>query len=120
MKTIITSILCLLFSATAMAHTGLKTSSPSHNSTLEHSPKNLSLQFNAKVRLIKLSLKDAQNKAIDIDFTATKQAASTFELPLMPLNSGNYSAKWIAISGDGHKVKGTIQFTITNNPTPTS
>lgn len=105
-------ILMVTFSAGAIAHgdVKLKSSSPSDNAMLMSAPETLTLTYSKPLRLMKVSIKGNKTGDVDFDFTPSpkKQAAYTWQLPL--LKPDTYTVKWIAMGGDGHKMKAQLSF----------
>ena len=49
---------------------------------------------------------------IDFDFTPTSEQQATYSWQLPALKADSYTVEWIAIGGDGHKVKSTFSFMV--------
>tara|TARA_B100002049_G_scaffold135863_1_gene100666 strand:+ start:366 stop:719 length:354 start_codon:yes stop_codon:yes gene_type:complete len=106
--------LMLMFSAGAIAHGDvmLESSSPSDNAMLMSAPEQLTLTYSKPLRLMKVSI--TGNEAGEVDFAFTpasgKQADYTWQLPV--LKPDTYTVEWIAMGGDGHKMKATFSFMV--------
>ena len=99
----------------AHAHGKLVTSEPANGASLEHPPAEVRLQFNEPVeaafttiRLIGPAAKEVSTGPTTVDKTDGK----TVVLVLPSLTSGAYRAEWTMVGPDGHKVKGTVPFSI--------
>lgn len=106
----IAAILGLALSFSASAHISLKQSTPQNSAMLMQSPEQLTLTFSGEVQLAKVLLSDAANKQVDFNFKPSAKANSNFSWPLPKLEQGNYTVKWIALGGDGHKMSGNFDF----------
>ncbi|QLJ10139.1 MULTISPECIES: copper resistance CopC family protein [Pseudoalteromonas] len=96
----------------ASAHVSVTHTLPQDKAMLMSSPEQLSLAFSGKVRLAKIVVQDAHKQPIDFDFKPTAAPSSDFSWPLPHLKQGNYTVKWIALGGDGHKMTGEFTFMI--------
>ena len=107
-------ILMLTFSAGAFAHGNveLESSSPSDNTMLMNAPESLTLTYSKPLRLMKVSLKGNETGDIDFDFTPTSEQQATYSWQLPALKADSYTVEWIAMGGDGHKMKSTFSFMV--------
>ena len=113
------TILGLALTFSASAHISLKQSTPTSEAMLMQSPEQLTLTFSGEVRLAKVLLNDAKNQQVDFDFKPSATPNADFNWLLPKLDKGNYSVKWIAMGGDGHKMSGTFDFMVHgNDPAP--
>jgi len=103
-------ILGVALTFSASAHISLKQSSPENSAMLMQSPEQLTLTFSGAVRLAKVIINDADNQAVDFNFKPSATANSNFSWSLPNIEKGNYTVKWIALGGDGHKMSGTFDF----------
>ena len=115
---IATAVLGLALTFSASAHISLKQSTPKSNAMLMQSPKQLTLTFSAEVRLAKVQLKDSENKPVDFSFKPSATPKKNFNWSLPNLAKGNYTVKWIALGGDGHKMSGTLNFMLHDKGLP--
>ena len=104
----------LIASATALAHTGIKSTSPENKAVLQEAPETLTMSFRAPVRLMKVTLLDNNEEVVKTDFKPTAKAAKTFSVELPELSAGKYQASWMIMGKDGHKIKGRFVFTVDN------
>ena len=61
---------------------------------------------------MKLELLDATQETLDIGFKPSLGKADAFTVEVPVLTAGTYQAKWIAMSGDSHKIKGEFGFAV--------
>lgn len=102
----------LTMNVSAIAHTGLKSSQPADEQTLETTPEKLTLTFSGSVRLMKVTLTDSDDKALEIDFKPSAKANKTFDIDSPELAAGEYTVNWVSMGKDGHKIKGDFSFDI--------
>jgi len=104
-------IASLALSGVASAHNILKASEPANGATLDIAPKELVLEFNGAVRLVKIAV-EQDGKAIDVGFKPSVQAAKRFTLPMQGLGLGATSVRFSLIGEDGHTVAGHVDFAV--------
>lgn len=107
---ILSSIVALSMASMVSAHIDLTETVPADEAMLMQSPATLKLTFSAPVRMMKLSLIDAEKKAVKFGFAASATAASEFEWPLPTLKEGEYQVSWIVMGQDGHKMTDDYSF----------
>lgn len=100
----------LLFAGAANAHVELYDASPAADSMLESSPKELFLSFSGDVRVVKLTLNDADGKAIDFGFKPVMKATDEMSWTLPELAAGQYTVHWKVMGADGHSFKSQYNF----------
>jgi len=111
LRTILLTLLLTLQTG-ALAHTGIKSTAPAQDAVMETAPDALVLTFKGKVRLMKIALSDADQKAIDIGFKPATNANKTFSVDLPALAANSYTVKWSSMAKDGHLIKGKFDFTV--------
>jgi copper resistance protein C len=110
--TLLSSLLILCFSGTALAHVKIKETSPANNAQLITAPTELALTFEHPVALTKLTLTDAKGSAINVNFTVNNNLAEAHKFPLTPLNNGHYTVNWSATDKGGHILSGQFNFIV--------
>ena len=105
----------LLNSPLLTAHSKLKSSQPENKQVVTHLPKELVLNFNQAVRLIKLKISDANRDNIALPFKAHKEAKQKFQVPLPQLKPSEYIVNWTIMGADSHIIKGDFSFTYQPN-----
>ncbi len=108
----VAAFLSLTLAFSASAHISLTQSAPANEAMLMQSPEQLSLTFSGDVRLAKVTLSDSKGQPVDFNFKPSAKPNDQFSWPLPNLKTGKYTAKWIALGGDGHKMTGTFNFMI--------
>ena len=96
----------------AMAHTGLKTSSPEDGAVVNQAPEALHLTFTAAVALVRLSVTDAAGKQLALDFTPSADRGTDFHVPLPAMQMGSMKVEWAVIGADGHTVSNAFSYTV--------
>lgn len=107
----------LAFSApVALAHAHLETSTPAENSTVA-SPSRVTLVFTEALegRFSAFEITNDHGHAVSapssIDPTDARVLAAT---PASPLEPGVYHVNWHIVAHDGHRMRGTFDFTVRN------
>ena len=104
------SMLCLLLSAAAFAHTRLSKSTPADGDHLA-SPSELVLEFSEPVHVTAVAVEsDGREQALG---EIPEGPAESFAIPVTAqLAPGEYSVTWRAVSADTHIVSGDFIFTV--------
>lgn len=96
------------------AHAKLVSSIPAADSTVS-SPKMIQVHFNealeGKMSGLKLASSDGAAIAI-MSMNDRKDPATLSIMPNVPLAAGKYTVSWTAVTADGHKMKGTVSFSV--------
>ncbi|WP_157244488.1 copper resistance CopC family protein [Nonomuraea typhae] len=119
-RTVVTAVTCglLLFlsAPAALAHDGLKASSPSKNAKVK-ALEEIELEFTARIRMPFVVLHDAKGKAVELAKPVADGKIVTAKVPTPPA-PGKYVIGWRVVSSDGHPIVGEIPFTFTPPPPP--
>lgn len=116
---VIAVMLCVLLpAAPAAAHNSLTGSNPADGARLDEPP--------AQVRLTFLSRLDPTTTKVTVTGPDNAPAAggaprfdgSRVTVPFTPGPAGQYTVAYQVASGDGHPVKGDVQFTLTTGAAP--
>jgi methionine-rich copper-binding protein CopC len=107
-----TLVFTLFLSTSIFAHTSLKASLPKDNAMLMSSPPNLTVTFTEPVRLVKLALNTQKGESVSFGFLPTTQPNTSFDYELSALSPGTYTAQWMLLGKDGHKMEGTFSFMV--------
>lgn len=106
----------LAFSQFALAHAHLKTPVPADKATVATSPKSLTLTFTEDVEpaFSGVEIRDAHNQTVQVGKVQVndKQHAQLIVPINQPLPAGSYKVNWHVLSVDGHKTKGSYQFSV--------
>src|SRR5258708_6625188 len=97
------------------AHTSLLQTDPAPNTTLDHSPDHITLQFDQPLQpgYSKITLFDATQRPVTSPTVpASGGDPATMTIGLPKLATGVYSVIWQALSPDGHLVRGAYVFTV--------
>ena len=98
----------------SMAHVHVERSIPADGAHLKEAPRKIQLWFSGKVagEWSKVSVTDAKGQRVDKGEVTDAGDPKQLEVGLEPLGPGTYDVKLNVISGDGHRVKGSLSFTI--------
>lgn len=107
----------IMFSAShAFAHAELVKATPTANSTVSASPVEIALTFSEAVDLKFSGAKLTDSMKMDIatgPASLAKGDDTTLVIPVTkPLAAGEYVVAWHNLSRDGHKSKGSFNFTV--------
>ena len=102
----------LTLSASAMAHTGIKSTYPANEQMLEAAPKQLTINFGAPVRLMKVILMDGEHADLKIPFKPSATANTSFKIAVPEIEVGEYMVSWVSMGKDGHKMTGDFSFMV--------
>lgn len=100
---------CLVLGLTspALAHTPLKTSTPSSGSILTESPDAITLDFGDPVVLTYAAKSQGVTDPVKLEY-APKGRSATYTISAPDLPAGRNEIHWKALSPDGHVLDGTI------------
>ena len=118
--------LCLVLASPASAHTSLLESTPMRDAIISKMPEEIVLVFGEDL----LTIDDSTNNYFEV-FDSTNSKISLSEITLDgaklsarvlndQIKSGKYSISYRVVAGDGHVVKGSVRFTISNNKSNTT
>lgn len=108
----------LLLSASLLyAHAHLESSTPADGAVMKQAPAAFALAFSEEVQLLKLEIKGATGTIVSTGFMPVAEATKTFSIPLQGLAAGAYDVSWTIMGKDGHRVEGTMAFTLDPNAT---
>lgn len=112
----IAGALALITAGTASAHAHLVKSTPAANATVA-APKTISLTFNEKLTpafsKFELSMPGMNNMKVAVKTVVSKDHLTIVGTPKAALAPGAYTITWHAASADdGHKLDGTVNFTV--------
>ena len=112
MRTRLISVGLLMTASTlACAHTSAVSTNPKSGSVLEQSPPNVEITFKDAVRMT--SVVAVQEGKPERKLESSPQASATnFKIVNPQLGIGRNEIRWIALSKDGHVVKGVIELTL--------
>jgi methionine-rich copper-binding protein CopC len=103
-----------LSAPSAFAHAHLLTSSPAANATIA-APSVITLTFNDPLepRFSGFEITDAHNHAIDApSHPDPNNGAIYMATPAHPLAPGLYHVNWHLVAHDGHRMRGSFDFTV--------
>lgn len=106
------AMLLVLVSNLSVAHTPLKSSSPSDGAVIAHSPQQITLTFREPVILAKAELTTNGNSTVDTGFKAGVEKLASYSITLPELTNGQYQLNWVAIGADTHKIEGKLTFSV--------
>lgn len=102
----------LLFSNSALAHTGLESSTPAEGSTVTEKLNEISLTFLTKIEeTSSFTLTNSSNEEMDVDGITVNDKILTGNV-IESLENGAYQINWKIIGADGHPMDGVIDFVL--------
>ncbi len=101
----------MLVSSLALAHTGLKESTPADGTTVKMPPAAIDLVFTADVRLIKFEL-SSNEQVLETGFKPVADTMTRFSVATPSLTAGSYTVNWAVIGADGHTVTNSFSFSV--------
>ena len=110
------SVLLFLTSYTlCWAHAIVIESNPREGAVLKQAPGRIQLRFNVKIEkaLTRVTLTKDNKQAIVLPQADFNQGApNRLEVPLPPLEPGNYIMRYSVLAADGHATQGVLRFSI--------
>ena len=105
---------CLTASSVVFAHAKLESSTPATGAVLERAPARVVLQFDSDVeqRFSRFTLRLPGGEKRALTGPAAHGRTRELSVPLGTLAAGDYVLEWSVVSRDGHRVSGTLRFTV--------
>ena len=108
--------LVLVLPELAMAHLGLRRSTPAHGAHLSAAPRELRLTFTEAVEATVARLRLVGPSGAEVSISELRQPGDSSQVivadVLGPLVGGVYNLEWQVIGRDGHPVRGTISYVV--------
>jgi copper resistance protein C len=104
-----------LASPAALAHAGLKASSPEAGAVLAAPPREIALTFNENIEpaFSTITVTDGQGRQVPAGKARVDGATPTvLRLDVPVLAAGAYTVSWAVAGHDGHRRKGDFKFTV--------
>ncbi|MEK3981721.1 copper resistance CopC family protein [Psychrobacillus sp. FSL K6-2836] len=107
------TIACVfLFSNSALAHTGLESSTPAQGSTVTEKLNEITLTFLTKIEeTSSFTLTNSSNEEMDLNDITVNDNILTGNV-IESLENGAYQINWKIIGADGHPMEGVIDFVL--------
>ncbi|MET3657352.1 copper resistance CopC family protein [Sporosarcina psychrophila] len=109
---LITFVFMFIFTTSALAHTGLETSSPEDGEVVTEEMREIALTYEGKIEQGgKLEVSNSNGQSIPVEdiSIADTQMTGTFT---NALENGDYTVVWNIIGADGHPIAGEFSFTV--------
>lgn len=106
------SIFFLTYASSALAHTGLESSSPQNGDIVKEELEQITLTFETKIEQgSTFELQNSIGETIPVAniSLAENQLVGAFS---NPLENGEYQVTWNIIGADGHLIEGIVSFTV--------
>src|SRR5687767_14881972 len=104
-------MLFALGASSALAHTSATSTTPKTGSILDASPPKIGITFKEAARLTSVVVHQEGKPDRKLTFTPNG-SATEFSVADPALEPGKSEVRWIALSKDGHVVKGVIALTV--------
>ena len=101
-----------LAAATAYAHSPLTSSNPSDGAVVAGAPEAIEMNFRGKARLIRFTLTGTDGGEVVLGKDHLMVEASHHRVILPPVGADSFTARWRAMSEDGHILKGEFSFRV--------
>jgi methionine-rich copper-binding protein CopC len=112
-------VMFVLGTAVALAHTSTASTTPKTGSVLDQSPLAIEITFKEAARLTSVVVHQEGKPERKLEFEPNT-SAMTFKTDDPKLEEGKSEVRWIALSKDGHVVKGAIVLTVKAQAAKTS
>jgi copper transport protein len=105
----VVALVALATPAQALAHSTLERASPGFRERLVSSPRAVVLRFDQQVQALPGSIRVYSSRG-SIGVLEARSIGRSLRAALPPLQTGAYTVRWHALSGDGHVVSGVYTF----------
>jgi methionine-rich copper-binding protein CopC len=111
---IVALVVALAQSAVVSAHARLERSVPASGAVLDGAPARVVLTFNSEVerRFSRFTLRLADGSERKLEGPAGAGLTRQLAIELGPLGPGEARLEWSVVSRDGHRIAGTLGFTV--------
>ncbi|HJF33213.1 MAG TPA: copper resistance protein CopC [Sporosarcina psychrophila] len=109
---LITFVFMFVFTTSALAHTGLETSSPEDGEVVTEEMREIALTYEGKIEqggTLEVSSSNGQSIPVEEISIEDTQMTGTFT---NALENGDYTVVWNIIGADGHPIAGEFSFTV--------
>lgn len=100
----------------ALAHTKLVSSNPADRAVVSAAPSALTLEFSERVvpafTTVELSMPEHGGMKVPVEVNVASDGKTVTGVPQGKLGKGAYRIVWTAASADGHKMQGSVNFTV--------
>ena len=98
-----------------LAHARLERSTPASGEVLDRAPARVVLTFNSEVerRFSRFTLRLAGGRERALEGPAGGGLTREIAIPLGVIEPGEVELAWSVVSRDGHRIAGTLRFTVT-------
>lgn len=110
---LIVFVVLLTVASPALAHTGLVSSTPAQDASVDGPLEEVTLTFSRPIELAGDGVRVLDGQGDPVAVSATVDAEVVTVRPRQPLDDGPYGVRWAVRSGDAHPVRGTFVFTVT-------
>jgi methionine-rich copper-binding protein CopC len=104
-----------LVSLKAAAHSALTSSSPADGTVVAAAPAEIEMMFRSVAQLIRFRLTGADGNDVTLGEDHLMVKARRHQVELPPIGTGDFTARWRAMSEDGHLLKGDFSFRVGND-----
>lgn len=105
-------IMVIIAPTSALAHTGLKSSTPANKQVVKEEVQEIAMSFNTDIeKLSSFKVTDDQGTEYPVSDTIIDKSKMSGKLE-QPLRDGKYAVDWKIIGRDGHPIKGTFSFSV--------
>jgi methionine-rich copper-binding protein CopC len=111
LKFALIAVVVLVPAGKALAHGELISSAPGHEAVVS-APEALVLNFGEDGRLLRLTLVHGASHNIDVGFSPSTAAQSSFSHELPASMIGEHTVNWTIIGSDAHTVSGSFSFVV--------
>ena len=102
----------LLFSNSALAHTGLESSTPSQGSTVTEKLEEITLTFLTKIEeTSSFTVTNSSDESVEVENITVNNNTLTGNV-VESLENGPYQINWKIIGVDGHPIDGVVEFVL--------
>ena len=112
LKILFTGLFSFLLATSAMAHSPLKNTTPTDESTVLELPENLLLNFKDSMRMTRMTLTNPDQDIIEINLIKYKTFISDYSIPMKNMGKGIYVVKWRGLGSDWHAMNGSFSFLV--------
>jgi len=109
---LVLAVAALMLAMPAFGHSTKEDVVPAPDATIEGSPAEIAMSFDAAMRVTRIALTGGGGRSFELDRDDGMAPVTEFEATPETLPPGEYSVEWGGISDDGHTMSGAWTFTV--------
>ena len=114
-KVVAVGLVCVLGASVTLAHSKIAKSVPGEGVTVKAGLSEITLGFSKPVRLMLVKVRKTRFKEdVSPKFSPAANFGTSYSFKVPALAAGSYKVNWTAVAKDGHVMRGTLSFKVSD------